>query len=101
MSKYSNKKTELDGYTFDSKTEANRYAELMLAEKAGDISNLELQPKFLLEVNGKKIATYIADFRYIENGKTVVEDVKGVKTPVYRIKKKLTEALYDVKIIEV
>lgn len=89
MSKYHAKRTEVDGITFASRKEALRYCELKIAEKAGFIRNLELQPKFPLLVNGKKIGTYIADFSYIENGNCITEDVKGIKTPVYRIKKKL------------
>ena len=65
------------------------------------ISDLVLQPKYPIEVCGKKICTYIADFMYNEDGKQVVEDVKGVKTSVYRIKKKLTEAIYNITIKEV
>lgn len=100
--KYNAKKTEIDGFVFDSKAEAARYLELSILEKSGDISNLELQPEFLCEVNGKKICKYRADFRYIdhETGKTVVEDVKGVKTDVYKLKKKLVEALYGIEIQE-
>jgi hypothetical protein len=101
MSKYGAIKTEIDGVIFASKREAKRYSELKLAERNGDISNLELQPKFPLIVNGKKIATYIADFRYTEHGQVVIEDAKGFRTAVYRLKKKMVEAQYDVEIIEV
>ena len=59
------------------------------------------EPKFPIEVNGKKICNYFADFLYQENGKQVVEDVKGIKTSVYRIKKKLTEDIYNITIKEV
>ncbi|WP_106776717.1 DUF1064 domain-containing protein [Peptostreptococcus russellii] len=95
-SKYRAEKMELDGILFDSKKEAERYSELKMLERANLITNLELQPKFLLqekfEYNGKVIRKieYIADFKYIdEKGNTVVEDVKGLKTDVYNIKKKL------------
>ncbi len=95
-SKYRAEKMELDGILFDSKKEAERYSELKMLERANLITNLELQPKFLLqekfEYNGKVIRKieYIADFKYIdEEGNTVVEDVKGLKTDVYNIKKKL------------
>ena len=95
-SKYRAEKMELDGILFDSKKEAERYSELKMLERAKLITNLELQPKFLLqekfEYNGKVIRKieYIADFKYIdEKGNTVVEDVKGLKTDVYNIKKKL------------
>ena len=100
--KYKAVKTEVDGITFDSKREAARYMELVLLERAGEISHLELQPSFVCMVNGHKICTYKADFRYFSASKSIVEDVKGVKTPVYRLKKKLVEALYPgVKIQEV
>ena len=99
-SKYGAIRVEYDGHKFDSKLEAARYKQLKLMEKAGQLTNLELQPKFPCEVNGKKICTYISDFRYtLKNGKEVVEDVKGVETAVFKLKKKLVEALYpDVKI---
>ena len=101
-SKYKAVKTEVDGITFDSKREAARYMELVLLERAGEISRLELQPSFECIIDGKKICTYKADFRYFTAKECVVEDVKGVKTPVYRLKKKLVEALYPgVKIKEV
>ena len=96
-------------YIFDSVKEARRYKELKLLEKAGKISNLELQPHFLLQEsfrkNGKtyRKIEYIADFKYIENGKTIVEDVKGVQTDVFKIKHKLFEKKYpelELRIIE-
>jgi len=75
---------------------------LRLLERAGEISNLELQPKFPITVNGTKVCTYIADFAYFTPKEKIVEDVKGVLTPMYRLKKKLTEAVYrGVKITEV
>ena len=92
--KYRAVKTEVDGIMFDSKREAARYMELMLLQKAGEISHLELQPSFVCMVNGHKICNYKADFRYFNANGSVVEDVKGMKTPVYRIKKKLVEALF-------
>lgn len=101
LNKYRNKKTVVDGITFDSQKEAKRYGELKLLEHAGVITDLQLQPPFKLEVHGVKICTYRADFRYTENGKDVVEDVKGVLTPVYRIKKKLMFAIYGIEIKEI
>lgn len=101
--KYRARKIEVDGITFDSKAEARRYGELRLLEQAREISGLELQPKFDIKVNDKKICTWKGDFRYWCNrGRGwVLEDVKGVRTPVYRLKKKLVEALYDIEITEV
>ena len=100
--KYRAVKTEVDGIVFDSKREAARYMQLMLLERAGKISHLELQPVYDCIVNGKKICSYKADFRYFTKTGNIVEDVKGVKTPIYRLKKKLVEALYaGVTILEV
>jgi hypothetical protein len=82
----------LDGIVFDSKAEMNRYAELVLLKRAGIITNLQLQPKFILKEKGRQRAIYyVADFRYWDTKLStwVVEDVKGVKTSVYRMKKKL------------
>ena len=101
MSKYRNRKTEVDGFVFDSRREANRYLELKILERAGEIENLELQPKYDLSVNGKHICSYIADFRYQEGGRTIVEDAKGMRTDVYRIKRKLMKAVHDIEVVEV
>lgn len=89
--------------TFDSKREASHYGDLLLRERIGEIEALELQPRYPVVVAGKKICVYVADFRYLDRltGATVVEDVKGVRTAIYRIKKKLVEALYDVEIVEI
>lgn len=96
-SKYKNKKTIVDGIPFDSLKEARRYQELKLLVRGGAIKNLELQPVFELipsqVYQGKTMrkVSYIADFMYkdIKRGITVVEDVKGFKTDVYKIKMKL------------
>lgn len=109
MSKYNNKKTQIDMFLFDSVKEARRYKELALLERAGEIQNLELQPRFLLQEGFKKNnkkwrkLEYVADFKYIENGKTVVEDVKGFETKEFKIKRKLFEYKYpdlELKIIK-
>lgn len=102
--KYHARAVTLDGIRFASQLEANRYLELQLLARAGEIVDLELQPRFPLVVNGVQVATYIADFRYTDptkNPPVIVEDTKGMKTPVYRIKKKLVKALYGVEIQEV
>ena len=94
-SKYGAHRTEIDGILFDSKREAARYQELKILEKAGEIKDLVRQPVFTLQeafmCDGKKerSITYRADFMYEENGRTIVEDVKGMKTDVYKIKRKL------------
>jgi hypothetical protein len=100
-SKYGAKKTEVDGYVFDSRAEARHYSDLKLREMAGEITLLALQPRFELIVNDKKIGTYVADFSYTENGNRIVVDVKGMRTPVYRLKKKLMYAIYGIEIQEV
>ena len=82
MNKYRNKKIIVDDYIFDSIQESKRYKELKLLLKAGKIQDLELQPHFLLQESFRKNnktyrkIEYIADFKYIENEKTIVEDVK-------------------------
>ncbi len=100
-SKYRAVKVTVDGITFDSKAEARRYGELKLLEKGGYIRQLELQPEFEFILDGVKIFKYRADFRYFEGQTRVVEDVKGVRTAAYRLKKKLIEAAFNVKITEV
>ena len=100
MNKYRNKKTQIDMYVFDSIAESKRYKELALLQKVGKITELQLQPKFLLQEsfrkNGKtyRKIEYIADFQYEENGKIVVEDVKGKETEVFKLKHKLFEKKY-------
>ena len=103
MSKYGNRKTMAGGILFDSKKEAEHYLWLLSEEQAERIYCLELQPKFPLVVEGVKIADYYADFRYCdaETHRQHVVDVKGVRTPVYRLKKKLVRALYGVEVEEV
>jgi len=106
-SKYNATKVTIDGVTFASKAEGRRYAELKLLEKAGEITHLILQPKYAISarpllLNPVIVAHYIGDFQYYRNdGELVVEDVKGVKTPVYRLKKKFVEAQYGIRIREV
>ena len=102
-SKFGAVKTTVDGIEFDSKAEARRYGELKLLERAGKIKNLERQPRYDLEVNGVKIGFYKADFRYWDQATSqhVVEDVKGMRTPVFAIKAKLMKALHRVEIVEI
>lgn len=93
--KYNACKIVVDDKMFDSKKEATRYIKLKIARHGGVISNLELQPVFILQEKfkhrGKTIRAikYIADFRYQKNGVDIVEDVKGMRTPVYGLKKKM------------
>lgn len=110
--KYRNKKATVDGIRFDSIKEARRYSELKMMEKAGEISGLELQKKFVLlpsqysEIGGKRKCierecAYIADFVYYQDGKMVVEDAKGFKTPEYIIKRKLMLFIHGIRVQEV
>src|SRR6266481_255784 len=93
VSKYKAIKTEVDGVAFHSRKEANRYRELKLLEKCGKISELGLQPRWPIFINNMLICYYIADFRYYESGEWIIEDVKGMKTPIYNLKKKLIKAI--------
>ena len=119
LTKYSNRKTVVDGEVFDSKKEAQRYGELLLLEKAGAISYLQRQVKFLLiptqreaDTRGprggirkgrtlEKECAYIADFVYYENGRMVVEDTKGFRTKEYIIKRKLMLHVHGIQIREI
>lgn len=121
--KYGNKKITADGQVFDSKKEYKRFCELSLLEKAGEITNLQRQVHYLLipeqrapstevykrgprtgqpkpgPVLERKV-TYIADFVYEQNGETVVEDTKGLRTKEYVIKRKLLLYRYGIRIKE-
>jgi hypothetical protein len=100
-SKYNARRTEVDGITFHSRREAKRYAELKLMERAGEIRDLILQPEYPVVVGADKhVCTYIADFAYKHGARLMVEDCKGFRTPTYRLKKKLVEALYGIEITE-
>ena len=94
--KYNAKITIVDGVAFHSKKEAARYRGLKYLQLSGEMECLELQPRFPLKVDGVLICTYIADFRYLEKGqeKRTVEDVKGYKTAIYKLKSKLFRVLY-------
>lgn len=102
MNKYGNKKVTVDGYVFDSALEAKRYRQLVLLERAGEIKDLKLQVPFELQEafkkNGKhyRAIIYKADFVYYDNKlkKTIVEDTKGMKTDVFKMKQKMFELKY-------
>ncbi len=100
-SKYGSRKTEVDGIVFDSLKESRRYVDLRILEHSGEITGLELQPMYQITVNGKKICKYYPDFRYHDRlGKIIVEDCKGVRTGIYRLKKKLMLAVHGIEILE-
>lgn len=73
---------------------------LKIMERDGEISSLELQPKFYFTYKDKKIFLYKADFSYIKDGEKVIEDTKGFRTPIYKLKKKLIEAQHGIMIYE-
>lgn len=100
--KYNAIRTEVDGIKFASQAEARRYQELKILEASGEIKDLKLQHKFPIMVNEIKVCVYICDFIYreVSINRVVVEDVKGVKTPEYRLKKKLMFACYGIEIRE-
>lgn len=101
MSKYGNRKmTAPDGQKFDSVKEYHRWGCLRLLERAGRISDLKRQVRFELipKQVGESSCSYIADFVYNEDGKQVVEDCKGYKTDVYKIKKKLMLWVHGIRI---
>ena len=105
--KYNAKGEHINGFWFASAAEGKRYLQLVDMEKAGTIARLELQPTYQIMVKGKHIANYRADFRYVvltEYGsidRLIVEDVKGMVTDVYIMKKKLVEAIYELEINEI
>ena len=119
--KYKSMKCYLNGIEFDSRREARRYQELVLLQKGGVIQNLRLQVKFVLipaqyetyeryGAKGQRLkdgqrlvekeCSYIADFVYEQDGKTIVEDTKGFKTKDYIIKRKLMLAVHGIKVKE-
>lgn len=107
--KYNNTKKTVDGITFDSILEARRYAVLKSRLEAGTISDLRLQPHYTIMEGYKDLSgtyirpvQYIADFSYINaDGKRIVEDVKGVRTEAYAIKRKLIRDRFGVEIVEI
>lgn len=105
QSKYKNKKVLIDGMTFDSMKEGGVYHKLKLMKNAGEVLDFQCQVEMPFKLNGKKMFRYIADFEVIwKNGNTEIWDVKSSftkKNPVYRLKKKLIEEQYKIKIEEV
>lgn len=94
MTKYHAKRCTIDNINFDSIAESNRYQELKLLEMAGQIKGLMVHPRFIIWQHGKDKIVYEADFIYYENGKQVTEDVKGVETPVFKLKAKMFRAMF-------
>lgn len=103
--KYNAKKCEIDNIIFDSMKEARHYHDLKLLQRAGEISELKCHPSFDLTVNGKLVCKYVADFEYIQDGRRIICDVKGMKKggawQVFRIKVKLLKAIRGIDVIVV
>jgi len=101
-SKYHAVKTVVDGITFDSKKEAKVFEELRLLERAGEIHDLQLQVPFELipKTPVGRAVKYYADFVYYEGDKMVVLDVKGIRTEVYKLKKKLMYWVHGIEVKE-
>jgi len=108
-SKYGNKKTIVDGTTFDSKKEAKRYGELKILKRSGRILDFRLQPEFPYTVihchPTESMSTYTVKRKYIADFAVTypdyhveVEDVKGFSTQEFKRKKKIVEAIYGIKI---
>ncbi len=101
MSKYSNIKTN----SYASRKEAKRAGELKVLQACGKIYDLQEQVKYELipKQEGERACSYIADFRYVdaETSQTIVEDVKGFRTQVYRLKRKLLQYMHGIKVVEV
>jgi hypothetical protein len=100
QSKYGNRRAIVDGITFHSKKEAARYQELKLLEGAKQISDLKHQVRFDIRIAGHLVCAYIADFTYVEGGKSICEDAKGARTALYIVKKKLMKAVHGIEILE-
>ena len=90
--------TELDGIKFASRKEARRYKELRLLEKSGELLFFLRQVPFHLPANVKYVCVFLC---FWQDDTVTIEDVKGIKTPLYVLKKKQVEAIYPVKIMEV
>lgn len=100
--KYGAKKTPCDhGHVHDSKLEAGRCNQLHTLQDAGELNHLEQQPTFDVVINGKKVCSYVADFAWFTGECRVVEDVKGMPTPIFNLKKKLVEAAHPGTVITV
>lgn len=102
-SKFGNVRGQIDGLTFDSQAEGRRYLALRDRQARGEISALTVHPTYRFEHAGVKIGRYTPDFSYVENGQTVVEDVKSkpTKTEAYGLRKRLMLAFYGLTVVEV
>lgn len=100
LSKYGNIKAEADGQLFASKRERGRWMDLRLEEREGAIKDLKRQVVYPIAINGLKVCDYIADFVYERGGELVVEDSKGYRTEIFKLKAKLMLAVHGVTVLE-
>lgn len=100
--KYHNQPTEVEALRFDSKREARTWGMLTILQKAGQVRDLRRQVRYPLTCNGQVVAHYVADFVYfdLKLGHEVVADAKGVRTPVYLLKKRMMQACHGIDIVE-
>jgi hypothetical protein len=100
--KYNSRSAVIDGRTFHSQAEADRYLQLKMLQAAGKIHRLEMQIPYRVVIDNTPICTYYADFRYFlaDNTAIVIEDVKGKRTNEYLLKKKMVEAQHKIRITE-
>ena len=101
VTKYRNVPTTVDGLRFDSKAEAAHWGELQMEERAGRINGLRRQVDFPIVVNETLVCQYRADFVYFRDGRRIVEDVKGMRTPLFALKAKLVRAVLGFDVVEV
>jgi hypothetical protein len=98
--KHKAKKIRVDGILFASFLEANRYGELKILERAGEVSDIKVHPVFPVEVNGIQVCKVILDFSYTDkNGCQVHEDTKGQDTALSRLKRRMVEAAYSIDVV--
>ena len=101
FNKYKNIRTCIDGIMFSSKKEGEYYCKLKILKLAKEIKDFRIQVKYPIIINKALVCNYISDFNVVLNdGSEEVVDVKGVKTPIYLLKKKLMKAVYNIDIIE-
>ena len=118
--KYGNRKVTYDGETFDSEHEYRRWRDLRILERAGEITDLQRQVKFVLIPEQRELDTigprggvhkgkllerersYVADFTYRDDtGELIVEDAKGFKTETYLLKRALMLWVHGIRVQEV
>jgi len=98
MNKYGAIRTVIDGITFHSKGEGQRYLVLKERQRRGVITDLKTQPKFPIVIKGVKVCTVILDFSYKKDGFEVIEDFKGMDNPLSALKRKLVNAEYGIEV---